>query len=99
MIDSRTSRKYIQTLKQISKLDKEPVGLTDFSTQVASSNIPIRQNNLIIQLVLSLAEKLDQVEEQIAEINQVLHNASSSLPPSLLEKLENLTLSTNNHIR
>ena len=97
MTDSRTSRKYIQVLKEISKLDKEPVGLTDFSTQVSSSNIPIRQNNLIIQLVLSLAEKLDQVEEQIAEINQVLHNASSSLLPSLLDKLENLALSANNN--
>ena len=99
MTDSRTSRKYIQALKEISKLDKEPVGLTDFSTQVSSSNIPIRKNNLIIQLVLSLAKKLDQVEEQIAEINQVLHNASSSLPPSLLDKLENLTLSANNNRR
>ena len=76
-------------MKEISKLDKEPVGLTYFSTQVASSNIPIRQNNLIIQLVLSLAEKLERVEEQIAEINQVLHKAYPSLPPSLLEKLEN----------
>ena len=66
MTDSRTSRKYIQTLKEISKLDKEPLGLTDFTTQVAGSTIPIRQNNLIIQLVLSLAEKLDQIEEQIA---------------------------------
>ena len=46
-----------------------------------------------------MAEKLDQVEEQIAEINQVLHNASPSLPPSLLDKLENLTLSANNNIR
>ena len=55
MTDSRTSRKYIQALKEISKLDKEPVGQTNFSAPIASGNIHIRQNNLIMQLVLSLA--------------------------------------------
>ena len=65
MTDYRTSRKYIQALKEISKLDKEPVGLTDFSTRVASSNTPIRQNNLIIQLVLVLLRNLIKLKNKL----------------------------------
>ena len=54
-ISVKIINKYIKALEEVGKLDKEPVGLTDFTTSVVSTNIPIRQNNLIIQLILILA--------------------------------------------
>ena len=96
MTDSRTSSKYIKALEEVRKLDKEPVGFSDITTSVQSNNIPIRQNNIIIQLIINLAEKLDQIEEQVAEINQFVHNSSANLPPALVKKLDNLTLENNN---
>ena len=100
MTDSRTNNKYINALNEVNKLDKEPVGFSDIITTVPSTNIPIRQNNTIIQLIINLAEKVDQLEEQITEINQLLHSTRSFLPSELLVKnLENLSLGTNRFIR
>ena len=99
MTYSKINNKYIKVLEEVGQLDKEPVGLTEFTTSVVSSNIPIRQNNLIIQLILNLAKKVDQLEEQITEINQVVHNTTSKLPKDLVDKLENLTLGNNPHRR
>ena len=95
MTDSRTSSKYIKALEEVRKLDKEPVGFSDITTSVQSNNIPIRQNNIIIQLIINLAEKLDQIEEQVKEINQFVHNSPANLPPALVKKLDNLTLGSN----
>ena len=99
MTDSRTSSKYIKALEEIRKLDKEPVGFSDFTTSIPSNSIPIRQNNIIIQLIIDLAERLDQIEEQVIEINQFVHNNPANLPPALVKKLDNLTIENNNHIR
>ena len=85
MTDSRTNNKYINALNEVNKLDKEPVGFSDIITTVPSTNIPIRQNNTIIQLIINLAEKVDQLEEQITEINQLLHSTRSSLPSELVK--------------
>lgn len=58
MLDSRINNKYIKALQSIGNLDKEPVRLTKYTTSIASSNIPIRQNNIIIQLILNLVEEV-----------------------------------------
>jgi hypothetical protein len=78
-------------------LDKEPVGFSDFTTSIPSNSIPIRQNNIIIQLIIDLAEKLDQIEEQVAEINQFIHNSQNNLPPALVKKLDSLAIANNNN--
>ena len=87
MTDSRSSSKYIKALEEIRKLDKEPVGFSDITTTIQSNNIPIRQNNIIIQLIIiDLAKKLDEIEEQVVEINQFVHNSQTSLPPVSVKK-------------
>lgn len=97
MTDSRSSSKYIKALEEVRKLDKEPVGFSDFTTSIPSNSIPIRQNNIIIQLIIDLAEKLDQIEEQVAEINQFIHNSQNNLPPALVKKLDSLAIANNNN--
>ena len=64
MTYSKIINKYIKALEEVGKLDNEQVGLTEFTTSIVSSNIPIRQNNLIIQLILILTENVDQTNKQ-----------------------------------
>ena len=100
MTDSRSSSKYIKAIEEIRKLDKEPVGFSDFTTSIPSNSIPIRQNNIIIQLIIDLADKLDVIEDMYlkAEINMAFDDLDinlieenfDSIVDRLIEDIDNL---------
>ena len=51
MTYSKINNKYIKALKEVGQLDKELVGLTEFTSSIVSSNISIRQKTWCVQIL------------------------------------------------
>jgi len=50
---------YSRALKETTKYLNPPVGFSDYETPKEDSNIIIRQNNTILQLLIQIIEKLE----------------------------------------
>jgi len=50
---------YSQALKETTKYLSPPVGFSNYETPKEDSNIIIRQNNTILQLLIQIKEKLE----------------------------------------
>ena len=55
--------KYSQALKETTKYLNPPVGFSNYETPKEDSNIIIRQNNTILQLLIQIIKKLEVCQE------------------------------------
>lgn len=94
-INTQASPFYTEALEALENLESPSIGLSKpaESKGVGSANtVIIKQNNTQIQLLITILEKLEKLEERILQLEKQKASAVG-LPTDLVTKLQNLTIS------
>lgn len=93
---SEFSTEYKTALEYTKKFQPEPEGFSSFNTTNAADKVIIRQNNIIIRLLLSLHDKLDKLNTEKINLESDLSSLTNKLDNfdlvNLTNKLDNFSL-------
>lgn len=73
---------YLDALKKTKRIQKSPIGFSDHQPSGTSDQILIKQNNIIIQLIIELNKNIERIIQR--------NKAPIEIPPSIDELVEQL---------
>lgn len=84
---------YLEALSETKKLIEPPEGLSKYNASSLADGVIIKQNNTIIQMMIQMYNKIDQIEKRIKLLEE--EKESENKIDELIYKINRLTLDDN----
>ena len=70
-MSSSANKTYIEAFQASAEHNRKPVGFSEYEPNAISDQILIKQNNVIIELLLKISDKIDTLSEKLIKGKQV----------------------------
>ena len=70
-MSSSANKTYIEAFQASAEHNRKPVGFSEYEPNAISDQILIKQNNVIIELLLKISDKIDILSEKLIKGKQI----------------------------